>query len=73
MLCRAGSHFRVFEERLPRGSEFSFASEADVAAKFEKLAKHTLPDAQMAELRDAILNMEDLTDAGDIPRLLSKG
>ena len=55
----------------PRGSERSFASEADVAAKFEKLAKHALPDAQMAELRDAILNLEDLKDATEIPRLLS--
>jgi 2-methylcitrate dehydratase PrpD len=67
-----GTHLQERSEA-PRGSEFSFASEADVAAKFEKLAKHTLPNAQMAELRDAILNMEDLKDAGDIPRLLSKG
>lgn len=54
----------------PRGSERSFASEADVAAKFKKLAKHTLPDAQADELCDAVLNMEDLQEAGEIARLL---
>ncbi len=72
VFLKDGTHMQERCEA-PRGSEFSFASEADVAAKFEKLAKHTLPDAQMAELRDAILNMEDLKDAGEIPRLLSKG
>jgi aconitate decarboxylase len=55
-----------------RGSEKYFASDADVVAKFEKLASKSLPTSQIAELRDAILNLEDLKDAGDIARLLVK-
>jgi len=56
-----------------RGSEKKFASEADVVEKFEKLAKHALPQKQIAALKDAILNLEDLKDATEIPRLLAKG
>ncbi|HAA93125.1 MAG TPA: MmgE/PrpD family protein [Rhodospirillaceae bacterium] len=55
-----------------RGSEKHFASDADVIEKFEKLASKTLPESQVGELRDAILNIEDLKDAGDIAKLLSK-
>ena len=71
VFLRDGTHL---EERCeaPRGSEFSFASEADVAAKFEKLAHHTLPDERVAALRDAVLNLEDLGDATEIARLLAK-
>ena len=54
----------------PRGSEHSFASADDVAAKFKKLAKHTIPEKQADALCDAVLNMEDLKDAGEIARLL---
>jgi aconitate decarboxylase len=53
-----------------RGSEKHFASDADVVAKFETLAAKSLPAEQIGELRDAILNLEDLKDAGDIARLL---
>jgi len=56
-----------------RGSEKKFASEADVVEKFEKLAKQALPQKQIAALKDAILNLEDLKDATEIPRLLAKG
>jgi 2-methylcitrate dehydratase PrpD len=55
-----------------RGSEKYFASEADVVEKFEKLASKSLPSFQIAELRDAILNIEELEDAGTIARLLVK-
>jgi aconitate decarboxylase len=53
-----------------RGSEKHFASEADVVEKFEKLASKSLPTSQIGELRDAILNIEELADAGTIARLL---
>jgi hypothetical protein len=43
-----------------------------VVEKFEKLAKHALPKKQIGQLRDAILNMEDLKDAIVIPKLLAK-
>jgi aconitate decarboxylase len=54
-----------------RGNEHNFASEADVVAKFEKLAVHALPQAQVGELRDALLGIEDLADAGRIGELLA--
>jgi aconitate decarboxylase len=55
-----------------RGSEKHFASDADVIEKFEKLASKSLPDSQVGELRDAVLNMEDVKDAGEFARLLVK-
>jgi len=55
----------------PRGSEPNFASEAQVVAKFEKLAAHALARAQVGRLRDAVLNMEDLKDASRIAKLMT--
>jgi len=55
----------------PRGSEPNFASEAQVVAKFEKLAAHALKRAQLAQLRDAVLEMEQLKDASRIAKLLT--
>ena len=54
-----------------RGNEHNFASEADVVAKFEKLAIHALPKAQVGELRDAMLGIEQLADAARIGELLA--
>jgi 2-methylcitrate dehydratase PrpD len=56
----------------PRGSEPNFASEAQVVAKFEKLAAHALKPAQAAQLRDAMLEMEKLKDASRIAKLLAR-
>ena len=53
-----------------RGSEKKFATEADVVAKFEKLASRVLPSRQVAELRDAVLNLEKQPDATVLARLL---
>ena len=55
-----------------RGSEKKFASDADIVEKFEKLAGKALPKAQVAKLRDAMLNMESLKDAGVLAKLLAK-
>jgi 2-methylcitrate dehydratase PrpD len=54
-----------------RGNEHNFASEADVVAKFEKLAVRALPKEQVGELRDALLGLETLADAGRISELLA--
>ena len=54
-----------------RGSEKYFASDADVIEKFEKLASKRLPEEKVGELRDTILNIEEVEDAVDIARLLS--
>ncbi|MEM9683481.1 MAG: MmgE/PrpD family protein, partial [Pseudomonadota bacterium] len=55
-----------------RGSEKQFASEADVVEKFRKLARHALPEDQMTELQEAILDLDNLADATEIPRLLAR-
>src|SRR5688572_7597424 len=54
-----------------RGSEYKFASEADIVAKFEKLASKALPRSQIERLRDAMLGLDQLTDATEISRLLA--
>jgi 2-methylcitrate dehydratase PrpD len=55
-----------------RGSEKKFASDADIVEKFEKLARKALPAAQIAKLRDAMLDLESLPDAAEIARLMTK-
>jgi len=55
---------------LSRGSEKKFASDADIVAKFEKLVRHVMPESQMHELRDAVLNLDQLGNAARIGELL---
>jgi 2-methylcitrate dehydratase PrpD len=65
-----GTHLeRVVET--PRGSEPNFASEAQIVAKFEKLAAHALKRSQAAQLRDAVLGMEKLKDAARLAQLMT--
>jgi aconitate decarboxylase len=47
----------------PRGSEKSFASEADIIEKFRKLARKRLTETQQDALVEAVLRMETLTSA----------
>jgi 2-methylcitrate dehydratase PrpD len=56
-----------------RGSEYKFASEADIVEKFEKLASKALPKAQIEQLRDAMLGLDKLSDATQIAKLLAAG
>ncbi len=55
-----------------RGSEYKFASEADIVDKFEKLALKALPQSQVEQLRDAMLGLDKLDDATRIAQLLGK-
>ena len=55
-----------------RGSEKHFASDAEIVEKFEKLAAKALPRAQIEQLRDAMLGLEKLDDAGKLAQLLAK-
>jgi 2-methylcitrate dehydratase PrpD len=54
-----------------RGSEKNFASTADIVEKFNKLAGHALPRARAEALRDAVLGLESLGDAGQLADLLA--
>ena len=69
---RGGERLECAKEA-PRGSERNFAAPADIIAKFEKLAAHGLPPARAAELRDAVLGLEKLRDAGRIADLMARG
>ena len=55
----------------PRDSGPNFASEAQVVAKFEKLAAHALPRGRSAQLCDAVLGMEKLDDAARLAQLMA--
>ncbi len=54
-----------------RGSEKKFATAAEVIEKFEKLASHVLPRPQVEQIRDAMLKLETLADAGRLAQLMS--
>jgi len=69
---RGGERLECAKEA-PRGSERNFAAPADIIAKFEKLAAHGLSPARAAELRDAVLGLERLRDAGQIADLMATG
>ena len=68
---RGGARLECAKET-PRGSERNFAAPAAIIAKFEKLAAHGLPPARAAELRDAVLGLEKLRDAGRIADLMAR-
>ena len=75
-LVRVAVHLRggerlECERQAPRGSERDFASAAEITRKFERLARHTLPQARVAELRDAVLGLEKLADAARLAKLMS--
>ena len=55
-----------------RGSEYKFASEADIVEKFGKLASKALPPSQVEQLRDAMLGLDKLGDATRIAQLLAR-
>ncbi len=56
----------------PRGSEHSFASAAEVKAKFDTLARHALPAAQADALWQSVMHAEALDDAAQIVRLMAR-
>ena len=55
----------------PRGSEASFASSADVVAKFTKLASHHIPTARVEQIVDQVMQVERLPSAAALVRLLA--
>ncbi len=55
----------------PRGSEQSFASEADVVAKFMKLAAKSVSSAAAERIAGLVLSLERVEDATDVVRALA--
>ena len=75
---RLEAHFRdgtvATETReAPRGSEQSFASEAEIVEKFRKLTRAAMREPQHDALIEAVLGLEALEDAGELARLLRVG
>ena len=56
-----------------RGSEISFASEAEIVGKFKKLATHVVSDAKADELVNLVLGAEKLARAEQIAQALANG
>ncbi|HVY44096.1 MAG TPA: MmgE/PrpD family protein [Hyphomicrobiaceae bacterium] len=56
----------------PRGSEASFASEADVVAKFTKLATHAVPAKAVERIAELVLGLERVADAGELVQALGQ-
>jgi 2-methylcitrate dehydratase PrpD len=71
VFLKDGSALRETVEA-PRGSEERFAGKEDVVEKFAKLAGHALPPSRVQAVRDSVLNLETLRDAGSLAKLLRK-
>jgi aconitate decarboxylase len=56
----------------PRGSENSFASQADIVQKFKKLATHVISDAEADDVVNLVLGAEKLAHAEQIAQALAK-
>ena len=57
----------------PRGSEASFASQAEIVGKFKKLATHVVSDARADEVVNLVLGAEKLARAEQIAQALANG
>jgi 2-methylcitrate dehydratase PrpD len=58
---------------VPRGSEASFASEAEIVQKFKKLATHVVSDGKADEVVNLVLGAEKLARAEQIAQALANG
>ena len=56
-----------------RGSEISFASQAEIVGKFKKLATHVVSDARADEVVNLVLGAEKLARAEQIAQALANG
>jgi hypothetical protein len=56
----------------PRGSDQNFASDDEIVVKYERLASAALPAKRVSQLRDAVLQLETLKDAGALADLMRR-
>jgi aconitate decarboxylase len=56
----------------PRGSELSFASDADIQAKFVKLGLCVFEEPRLKDIIDTIMNLEELSDSRELVGLLQQ-
>jgi 2-methylcitrate dehydratase PrpD len=64
----------VLEETVeaPRGSEQTFATAADIQAKFVKLTRRVLPQAQIDRIMNLVLDVENLHDISVLIKALAR-
>jgi len=64
----------VLEETVeaPRGSEHNFARAEDIKAKFAKLTRRVLPQAQSERIMGLVLDVENLPDIGVLIQALAR-
>jgi len=55
-----------------RGSEHHFGSDEMIVDKFTMLARKVLPEAQVAQIAETVLHLDELDDARDLARLLAQ-
>ena len=48
---------QALDNKYTRGMVEQFVDGRDIVEKFEKLARHVLPEQQMQKLRDAVLGL----------------
>ncbi|MBC5811115.1 MAG: MmgE/PrpD family protein [Candidatus Eremiobacteraeota bacterium] len=72
VFLRDGTRLETTVE-VQRGSDLSFASDAQIVEKFEMLAGHALEPQRASALRDAVLGLETLEDASQLAALLVPG
>jgi len=71
VVCELGDGTRLERTvEAGRGNEKNFASADDVVEKFEKLASHALPIAQVKRLRDWFMELETRRDVSELAQLL---
>jgi 2-methylcitrate dehydratase PrpD len=56
----------------PRGSEKTFATAADIQAKFVKLTRRVLPQAQIEKIMGLMLDLENLSDVSVLIKALAR-
>jgi 2-methylcitrate dehydratase PrpD len=72
---RVDIHFRdgsveTETREAPRGSEQSFATQAEIVEKFRKLTRHAMSEARQSALVEAVLDLEKLSDSKRVAQLL---
>ena len=72
IVLKDGSHLEQTVEA-PRGSEQSFAGEADIVAKMRKLCAGHIDDDKAERIVDWMLHAEDQDDTAVLARLLAAG
>lgn len=71
LIARDGRRHRTIVE-FPSGSPANPLADEQLIAKFRDLAGQNLPASQIARIENAVLNLDEIADARDLPGLLKR-